>query len=463
MRRHRRNDSGKAAKIAIMSLCSLIAMYLGVSAYFMNHFYFGSTIYDVNVAGKTVDQAEALLADEISGYTLKLQGRNDVSEEIKGKDINLQYEQGDKIEKFKKTQNPFLWITSLFTKSELTNEQLVTFDENSLKNMIDKSSFFDEKNITEPQNPTFEYGSDGFNIVPQVEGSKIDEEVLVDKVSDAVKSGNTVIDLDALGCYVAPKYTKDSPEVAEAKNSLDKIADSKITYKFGSRSEVLDGSTISQWLTVNNDMEVTVDENKARQYVESLAQKYNTYSNTRDFTTSANKKIQVSGGNYGWIINKPEETKELIETIKQGKEATREPVYSQEAVSREKDDVGNTYVEIDMTKQHLWFYKNGSLIVEGDVVTGNAANNWSTPVGTYRLNYKERNAKLKGENYLSEVNYWMPFNNNIGIHDAGWRSQFGGQIYLTNGSHGCVNAPYAVAEKIFQNIEAGTPIICYYE
>lgn len=463
MRRQRKNHSGKAAKIIVMSLCPLIAMYLGVSVYFMNHFYFGSMIYDVNVAGKTVDQAEALLTDEISGYTLKLQGRNNVSEEIKGKDIDLQYEQGDKIENFKKTQNPFLWIKSLFIKDELTNEQLVTFDENLLKNIIDKSAFFDEKNIIEPQNPTFEYEGNGFNIVPQIDGSKINEEVLVNKVSDAVKSGNTVIDLDALGCYVEPKYTEDSPEVDEAKNSLDKIADSKITYTFGSRKEVLDGETISEWLDVNDDMEVTVDENKARQYVESLARNYNTYSNTRDFKTSTGKQIQVSGGNYGWIINKSEETKELINTIKQGEEVTKEPVYSQEAVSREQDDVGSTYVEIDMTKQHLWFYKNGSLVVEGDVVTGNAANNWSTPVGTYRLNYKEKNATLKGENYASKVNYWMPFNNNIGIHDAGWRTEFGGQIYLTNGSHGCVNAPYEVAEKIFQNIEAGTPIICYYE
>ena len=462
MRRRRKNNSGKVVKIIVMSLCPLIAMYLGVSLYFMNHFYFGSTVYEVNVAGKTVEQAEALLSDEISGYTLKLQGRNNISEEIKGKDIELQYEQGDKIKNFKKTQNPFLWITSLFRQNELTNEQLVTFDENLLKNIIDNSSFFDDKNIIEPKNPTFEYGKDEFNIVKEIKGSRINEEVLINKVSDAIKSGNTVIDLDELGCYVEPKYNENSTEVIEAKKSLDKIAGSKITYTFGSRSEVLDGSAISEWLDVDDNMQITVNENKARNYVESLARNYNTYSNTRDFITSTNKKIQVSGGNYGWIIDKSAETKQLIDTIKKGEKVTREPVYSQDAISREKDDIGNTYVEIDMSKQHLWFYKNGSLIVEGDVVTGNAANNWSTPVGTYRLNYKERNATLKGENYASDVNYWMPFNNNIGIHDAGWRTEFGGQIYLSNGSHGCVNAPYEVAEKIFQNIESGTPIICYY-
>ena len=463
MNRYKKTNSDKVVRIVVMSLCPLIAIYFGISVYFINHFYIGTTIYDVNVGGKSVSEAESLLSDEISGYTLELQGRNNVSEEIKGSDIDLQYEQSNKIKEFKKTQNPFLWIKSLFTKNELTDEQLVNFDEDSLKTILNKSSFFDKENIIEPSNPTFEYRDSGFEIVDEVDGSKIDEEVLFDKVSQAVKSGNTNIDLDVLGCYEKPKYTKDSPEVIEAKNSLDKIADSKITYKFGSRNEVLDGSTISSWLKVDDDMEVSVDESNVKHYVESLARDYNTYSNTRDFKTSTGNKIQVSGGNYGWIINKSAETKELMEIIKQGEDVTREPVYSQEAVSREKDDVGNTYVEIDMTKQHLWYYKNGSLIVEGDVVTGNAANNWSTPIGTYRLNYKEKNATLKGENYASEVTYWMPFNNNIGIHDAGWRTEFGGQIYLTNGSHGCVNAPYEVAEKIFQNIEAGTPIICYYE
>ena len=116
-----------------------------------------------------------------------------------------------------------------------------------------------------------------------------------------------------------------------------------------------------------------------------------------------------------------------------------------------------------MTQQHLWYYKDGALVADGDVVTGNKALNHSTPVGTYRITYKEKNATLKGEDYESKVTYWMPFNGNIGVHDAIWRDKFGGQIYLTNGSHGCVNAPYALAEKIFNNIEAGIPVICYYE
>ncbi len=114
-----------------------------------------------------------------------------------------------------------------------------------------------------------------------------------------------------------------------------------------------------------------------------------------------------------------------------------------------------------MGKQHLSFYKNGSLIVQGDVVTGNVSTKNPTPEGIYRLKYKERNATLKGEGYSAPVDFWMPFNGGIGIHNASWRNEFGGNIYMANGSHGCINAPYDLAKVIFNNIDEGTPVICY--
>ena len=56
----------------------------------------------------------------------------------------------------------------------------------------------------------------------------------------------------------------------------------------------------------------------------------------------------------------------------------------------------------------------------------------------------------------------MPFNGGIGLHDANWRKTFGGTIYKTNGSHGCVNLPPAVAKTIYENISAGDPVLCYH-
>jgi len=146
----------------------------------------------------------------------------------------------------------------------------------------------------------------------------------------------------------------------------------------------------------------------------------------------------------------------------EGKSISKEPAYYQTATAHGKDDIGNTYVEVDLVGQHIWFYKNGLLITQGDVVTGTyGSDKTRTPVGIYKIDYKETNATLVGENYAAPVDFWLPFNGGIGIHDAGWRTAFGGELYKTGGSHGCVNSPYEVAKTIFNNIEVGTPVVCY--
>ena len=122
----------------------------------------------------------------------------------------------------------------------------------------------------------------------------------------------------------------------------------------------------------------------------------------------------------------------------------------------------NTFVEVDLTNQTVIYYKNGEVITQGNVVTGNVSQGHATPAGVYKLDWKAKDYVLRGQGYASPVNFWMPFNGGIGLHDASWRSQFGGSIYKTNGSHGCVNMTYSVAKAIYDNIEEHTTIICKY-
>ena len=153
---------------------------------------------------------------------------------------------------------------------------------------------------------------------------------------------------------------------------------------------------------------------------------------------------------------------QMMEDIKSGKSVEREPVYSQTANSHGENDYGNSYVEINLTSQHLFVYKNGSLVVDSDFVSGNLSKGHGSPTGAFSVTYTTTDAVLRGEDYATPVKYWMPFNGNVGIHDADtWRSEYGGEIYKTSGSHGCVNTPTANAEKIFNTVEIGTPVIVY--
>ncbi|HCW03172.1 MAG TPA: peptidoglycan-binding protein [Clostridium sp.] len=445
----------------LIIICTLLAIYLFMSMYFKNHFYFGTEINSVKVSGKTVEEAEELVMKRLQNYTLSLEGRQGHKERIVGKDIGLKHNSKDEIQKIKDNQKPLAWISAVFSSKNKKSVIKVTFDEKLLEEQIDKLSFFDEKNIIEPVSASIDFKDNSYVIIEEVKGTRIKKETLFSSLKEAILKSETSIDLDEAGCYVSPKYTSKSKEIQQLYNTLNKYIGTKITYTFGETREVLDGATINKWISFDDNFQVSIDENKVRIYVDSLAMKYNTVAKRRSFVTSLGKTITVSGGNYGWSINKPKEVKDIITSIKEGENITREAAFYQRANEFGSYDIGNTYLELDLTKQHIWYYKDGILIAEGDVVTGNISRNYGTPAGVYTLAYKQRNATLRGENYATPVSYWMPFNGNIGLHDAYWRNAFGGEIYKTNGSHGCVNAPPSVAKTIYNNIEAGTPVVCY--
>jgi len=239
------------------------------------------------------------------------------------------------------------------------------------------------------------------------------------------------------------------------------LAGVTITYQFGDQSEVLDNDRILSWLKEQEDGSVAIDEQQAKAFVKELAEKYDTAYTHRTFHTTAGRDIQITQGDYGWRIDQEAETKHLLELLAAKQSAVCEPIYAQTAAVHAQNDWGTTYVEVSLTDQYLWLYKDGKCILESYFVSGNPNRGHATPKGIYGLTYKTRDAMLSGQGYDSKVKYWMPFNRNVGLHDAPWRKTFGGQIYKSNGSHGCINLPPANAAKIYENVDKNTPVIVY--
>lgn len=241
----------------------------------------------------------------------------------------------------------------------------------------------------------------------------------------------------------------------------DKISSMEIIYRFGDKTETLTGETISGWLTTLPDGSLSVNEAPAREYVSGLSSKYDTFGRKRSFTTHDGRSITVSGGDYGYWMDKASTRQELISQILTGESAELTPVYYGTADNYGENDIGNTYVEINIGDQHLWVYKNGEQVNESDFVSGGLFKGNGTPEGTYAITYKERDSTLVGEGYQSSVKYWMPFNGNIGLHDASWRDAFGGHIYYMKGSHGCINLPTQKAAEIYDQVEKGEAVVVY--
>ena len=458
-----KKSSKRAAKLTLILFLTLIMIYICFFIFFQTHFYFGTVINGINASCKTIKYVDGELATKAEKYTLELNERGNKVEQIKGSEIGLKYDLKGGSQSLKEEQNKSPWLIAIFNHKVINIENVFTWDESLLKLYFSKLNCVDAKDTIEPKNASLVYSAEGYNIVKEIIGNKIDKDILYSSIKKAVTEGKEKLDLESGKYYINPTILSDSQLVKDTQNTLNKYITSKITYSYFDGSEVVDVSEIKSWIQIDNNLGIAFNNEMMRSFLNKLATHYNTYGKTRDFITSLGTTIKVGGGDYGWRVDINGEIKYITEVIKNGQVInSREPQYIQTAASHNANDIGNTYVEINFAKQHIWYYKNGKLIVDGDVVTGNVSKGNGTPSGIYRIKYKEKNAILQGEDYRTPVAYWMPFNGNIGIHDATWRAQFGGDIYLTNGSHGCINSPYPVAQTIYENISVGVPVVCFY-
>ncbi len=473
--KNRGTGMNKDLAVKIAAVCGGVVVLVGAvggglywheSSKYKTCFLPGTIVDGMDVTGKTASEVEDAIMEQLKGYTLTINGREDLSESITGESVGLYAEFDDTLDKAIASQKPMDWGKYRFGKAvnEVNTDALLRYSDDMLNEAVEGLSCMDEENMREPEDAKisdYDSATGSYSIIKEDEGTELLEDKVKEAVATAIMSLAESVDLEEQGCYLAPSVTSEDEALKTACETMNKYVGAKITYKFGDKAETLNGNEIHNWLTVSGTS-VGVSESKAAEYVKNLASTCNTAYKPKTLKTSYGKTVTITTGNYGWKIDQAKETAALVSLIKNGEQTSREPEYSQKAASHSGNDYGNTYVEINLTAQHLYFYANGKLLVESDFVSGNAAKGWSTPAGAYSITYKQRNATLKGQGYATPVSYWMPFNGGIGLHDANWRKTFGGTIYKNGGSHGCVNLPPAVAKTIYENISAGDPVLCYH-
>lgn len=440
----------------------LVLAYLALAVYFHTHFFPNTTLNGVDVSGRESGDAENVIRQEVDTYVLHMTTRNaSGKEEITGESIGLSPKFHGEVQEHINSQNVLAWGLRIFQEQKLEMDTVVEFDGDALTEQIKGLDCMQKENQEAPVNAyVSDYGENGYEIIPEEQGSTINESIFRMALEDAIRTLQDELDLDEAGCYKTPALTSEAQSLISLSDRLNKYTGAVITYDLGDKTEVLDGSITSQWMVINGNS-VSIDEEAVAEYVDSLASSYNTVFRGHTLKTSYGNSVDIKEGDYGWKVDKEGEKEQIIKDLKAGVPVTREIVYAQRANSHGENDYGDTYVEINLAKQHLFFYKNGNLLVESDFVSGDQAKRYDTPTGVYGLTYKQKDATLKGENYATPVSYWMPFCNNVGMHDANWRSSFGGKIFKTSGSHGCVNLPPSAAKTIFENIEEGDPVLVY--
>lgn len=461
----KKEQNKKSFPVLTVIFCMLILGAFGVYAggvfYYQNHFVNGTVIDKADVSGMTLEELSGQVQDYMLQITERKSDGSTLDEDIQGTSIGLGYSSMEPLETIMREQNVWLWFLKPGTAHEL--EKVISYDESMLEQAVDGLKGFDSSFASAP---TDAYISDyvegsGFSIISETQGNELKKEQTLDVIRAAVEGLENYVNLEEADCYEVPEITSENEELKALLEKMQKYAGISITYTFGENKEVLDGPTISSWLHVDG-FEVELDTAQVENYVATLRKKYDTIFRPRTFMTSYGQEVTIDGGDYGWWMNYDKEAEELEAMIEKGESGERTPVYYQTAASYGTPDYGTTYVEINLTAQHLFFYQDGKLMMESDFVSGNSAKGHDTPAGVYSITYKQRDATLTGENYQTPVSYWMPFNKNIGMHDANWRSSFGGTIYKTKGSHGCINMPPAKAQEMYSYVQKGTPVICYH-
>ena len=474
----KRRKTGKDRKVKALwiiggVLAVICLIYVAISVYFMSHFFVNTKINGKNFSGKTASDVEKYLQTNIKDYKLTIlenEGRQDV---ISGSEIGLEYRAGTETEKLLKDQNGFAWPKAFFTENSRKVSLNVSYNEESLNQRISQLSCLQTEQ-TPAENAKPEFDGNQYVIKPEVYGNAVDKERLTEQVKVHITEFQPQLDMVETKCYAKPKYVEDSKEVQEACDAMNKYVNASITYPMN-EPVVVDKALISQWLQVDGEMKVSLNTEAMKQWFTAFGDKYDTQGTTRTFTTPAGKSATVTGGTYGWSIDEDTELVNLQNSILNGEVVTREPAYyaGGTAAAHSGQDWGNTYAEVDMSAQHMWYVQNGQVVLETDVVTGEPIPSRITPEGVYSLMWKQPNSVLVGDinpdtgepAYRTKVKYWMQVTSSgVGFHDAIWQTAFGGTLYQIpgTGSHGCINMPLDQAGALFNMIEPGTPVIFHW-
>ena len=470
--RSRKKRAGKvqAEKIVIGILIALLVcagvVYAAGCVYFDSHFGFHTTISGRDVSCKSTEQVRTELSSSAASYELTIHGRGDVTAAIPASEVSLSLSFDDTLERLLSAQPSMEWPATLFSSTTLSMSNTAVYDSSALEQVVDTLPFFDPENEKAPEDATYALSGDSYQIVPETVGSVPIREKVLQAVETALSEYQSDLSLGD-ECYETAAVTSEDPSLNETVARLNRLVGITVTIPFGDDTETLGGETLASLIHIpaseeTEDNEIHYDAERIASYVDSLAEKYDTYGIDRKFHTTSGKTVTVPGGNYGWKMDRTATTEALTAFLEAGNSGEAEPVWTQEAAQHGEDDIGSSYAEVDLDEQKVYLYIDGECIVETDCVSGKAINSDRfTPDGTFRLLYRKSPAVLRGADYESPVTYWMPFNRGIGFHDATWRSRFGGEIYLTAGSHGCINLPLAAAKELYANVYSGLPVVVF--
>lgn len=461
--------------LVLVFLCGMLVLlggFLVLGMYYRNNFPVNTWINGVYCTGKTIEQVNRELVSQTGVSDVVLTDASGREWIISSETLGLCPDYTAALKEYMRKNATILWTQNMQEPDIVSLEPTqYRWNEEKLAEAFWAFEFVQEEDKREKGcSVRFDEGN-GYYLYDG-NASRLDAAETLDTIRTCLSGGKLSVDLAGEGCY---ENLEDDAEDGRQRALWEKLQayfDCGITYDMGTEQIAFTPAVLSAFLKVDENRkplldqagQLVIDEEEVEQWVEALAEQYDTCGTEKEFQSSRGDVVSVKYATYGTKLDKKAEKAFLLEALagKTADSGAHIPSYDQEGFVRGLDDIGDTYIEVDMTQQHMYYYVDGELKLETDVVTGNTSRRRGTPEGINYVHKKQRDRILRGTDYATPVKYWMPVKGAVGIHDADWRRKFGGEIYKKNGSHGCINTPPEIMAELYDMVEVGTPVIMFY-
>ncbi|WP_232050795.1 L,D-transpeptidase family protein [Arabiibacter massiliensis] len=452
----------------------LLVAYVGIALYFTGRFMPNTAVGERDVSLMSSSEVEGLLADAMDDYALSIDGQG-FSLSLTAAEADMFFDGAAVVRDMLADVNPWSWPLELAKQHDETDKLVARYSESGLDQAVRTAVGEFNASAVQPVDAsiTYDAAQASFVVVPETEGTALDADKVVKAADEAIANLEQSVTLDE-GFLLRPKaFSTDKKLVGAAEKANTMIQADLVLQMSGTTAGEVNADLVSQWVKLDENLDVTLDEGALAAWVDELAAKCDTVGTTRAYTRADGKALTVSGGVYGWSVDHDA----LLSLVKEGVASGRVDTVDVPCTTTGTAyngagarDWGSRYVDIDLSEQYVRFYDDsGALAWESACITGIPDGEHDTPSGVYWLNQKQSPSKLIGYNgdtkiYETEVQYWMPFvGNAIGLHDAEWQTDFGGTLYADGaGSHGCVNLPPSKAAELYALLQGGDVVVCHW-
>lgn len=457
-------------KFLLFGFFLMIAAFLLLALYYRNNFPVNTWINGVYCTGKSVEEVNQELTARAEAPVVRILDEEGNVYPVDLVETDYVADYTESLENFIRQQNPLSWMENIMLQKSHVLLPGYSLDENKLRQMLEELEPVRRELDMKTEVRIHFSETEGWVLDNGLE-HRLDTEKFFEQVLECVADGSCEVALAQSNCVYDVAPTAKQMTILALWKEIDDFQQCGIVYDMGDQMIPLKGSVSAGFLAVdqqgmpllNEAGEVTVDMERVKAFISRLAEEYDTYGREISFQSTRGDIVQVPGnGTYGTTLDQEAEFAYLSAALADTLEEVHIPAYSRQGLVRGRNDIGDTYIEVDMTEQKMYYYEEGQLVLETDVVTGHTGRRRGTPQGVNYVYAKQRNRVLRGQGYASPVKYWMPVKGAIGIHDASWRSEFGGEIYKTDGSHGCINTPTEIMAQLYDAVEIGTPVVMFY-